>query len=103
MLGISVRIGMATVSLVKTGVEVGEKSMLKFCLSGQMFGIHSNYSKTCSSAKLRYGDHIQYSKKNKLHKDCQVPVFSDDFITVFHLNSVVRCVPPCHKLITVNS
>ena len=82
MLGISVRIGFATASLVKTAVEVGEKSMLKFCLGGQMFGIHFNYSKNCSSDKLRYGYHIKYSKKNKLQKDFQVPVFSDDFITV---------------------
>ena len=76
--------------------------MLKFCPGAQMFGINLNYSKNCSSDKLRYCFHIQYSKKYKLHKDCHMPVFSDDFITVFHLNSVVPCVPLCHKLITVN-
>ena len=54
MLEISVKIGIATASLVKTGVEVGEKSMLKFCLGGQMFGINFNYSKNCSSDKLKY-------------------------------------------------
>ena len=93
MLGISVRIGIAIATLVKTAVEVGDKSMLKFCPGAQMFGINLNYSKNCSSDKLRYCFHIQYSKKYKLHKDCHMPVFSDDFITVFHLNSVVPCVP----------
>ena len=44
MLGISVRIYSATVTLVKTAVEVGDKSMLKFYLGGQMFGINLNYS-----------------------------------------------------------
>ena len=43
MLGISVRIGLAIVTLVKTAVEVGDKSMLKFYLGGQMFGINLNY------------------------------------------------------------
>ena len=67
MLGISVRIGIAIATLVKTAVEVGDKSMFKFCPGGQMFGINLNYSKNCSSDKLRYCFHIQYSKKYKLH------------------------------------
>ena len=89
MLGISVRIYIATVTLVKTAVQVRDKSMLKFCLGAQMFGINLNYSKNCTSDKLRHCFHIQYSKKYKLHKDCHIPVFSDDFITVFYLNSLV--------------
>ena len=103
MLGISVRTGIVTVSLVKTSVEVGEKSILKFCPGTQMFGINLNYSKNCSSDKFKYCLHIQYSKKYKLDKDCHTPVFSDDFITVFYLYSVAPCVTLCHKLIKINS
>ena len=44
MSGISGRICSATVTLVKTAVEVGDKSMLKFYPGGQMFGINLNYS-----------------------------------------------------------